>query len=200
MALFLLIIAVVIVVGVVQSKARRRAISMSTASLGELPNFQSTVVYHSPARGYGLAIDAYSNQFAMISPESRAKAFPFSDLVAAELIRNETNVIRASGVGVSDGPLSVGGGKGRIDVQLKSVSLKLYTRDIQRPVYTVCFGRNLELADDWYGRFRSILSTRPIDARSHFAGNLDVAPVTVPSTAKIAFSDFVTGLKGGSTN
>lgn len=155
------------------------------SELSALPEFNaniSDVFFDSSA----LAIDSARGKIAIIEVnfgQRNLSVFGYSDIVAVEVCRdgrsitktNRGSQIAGAAVGaVLLGPvgLLIGGltGSKRVDEKISTLSLKIYTNDIENPVREVTIFSQIPAmkadyvkkvhgpkAEEWYGRLRAIV-------------------------------------------
>lgn len=158
--------------------------------LKAIPDFTPTVSYKSSVCKNAIAIDTQRELIAVLlnplkirSLEAKPSVYPFGDLLAVEVVRNDTSVVKtnrgsqAAGAavgGVLLGPagLLLGGlsASKRQEEKIQKLSVKLYTNDLVNPVQEVLFWDGgsvgvdpsqlqpiLSDLDQWYGRLRVII-------------------------------------------
>jgi hypothetical protein len=180
-----LAIVVLLVIGVVVAASKSEA--QKTGELRRIPGYNPG---YSEDIGWGrptISIDPDSQQFAIVRADQTPKVFRFDQLVAAEIERdgksltktNRGSQVAGAAVGallLGPAGLLLGGltGSKRQEEKIKRLSLKLYTNDLREPVTEVPFYKDLvgqnadsfiirnaaKRADEWYGRFQTILHTR----------------------------------------
>lgn len=158
------------------------------ATLSELSGFKPAATYISPSSKYLLAVAPDKGTFAISMPGLPAKEYAFVELIAVEIERDGSTLtqtkgrIDTKGAAVATaliGPLGmVAGAKTSSTAvtvtRMKTLNLKLIVEDFSDPVMTIPFlesGMSLSIdhkwvkeaqqqADEWYGRFRTILAMR----------------------------------------
>lgn len=159
----------------------------ASRAIRNIPNFRS-VVFDSFETGCAIAIDPSRNQIAIRDRKGKIDRFDFSEIVGAEVVRNGQTVIKTNRgsqlAGAAVGGLLfgaagaiVGGlsGSERVQEKIRKLSLKLYTRDLHRPIREVVayeghamsaflHQSGTEKLDNWYGRMRVILESRDFGA------------------------------------
>lgn len=154
-----------------------------------LDNFTPSICEMLPSSKQAIALDIERRKIALVNTTFSSPysiVIPFDDLIAAEVVRDDTSIHKtnrggqmagAAVGGILLGPagLIVGGlsGSRREEHKIRKIALRIYTRDLVRPVHEVVFfnggsaGMDVSLAeysirfaDEWYGRMRSILDGR----------------------------------------
>ena len=165
-------------------KKNEKEVSKANTVLAIIPDPTPALIeslgYNKPS----LSIDLESKRFVLVTPNLPPKVYDVHQLIAVEIERDGQSVIKsncgsqAAGAAVGAvllGPagLSLGGltGSKRQEENVKRLTLKLYTNDLMSPVVEVPFlsewvGHNVysfvvkqaaKHADEWPGRFRTIL-------------------------------------------
>ncbi|TIX46100.1 MAG: hypothetical protein E5W81_00545 [Mesorhizobium sp.] len=160
------------------------------AKLRRIPDFTPMISYKSPTEQNGIALDLGREKIAIIPNRLTQRqhaleplVYPFSDLIAVEVVRDGLSVVKtkrgsqlagAAIGGVLLGPagIIVGGlsGAKRQENKIEKLSLKLYTNHLVLPVQELVFcdlprvGIDPKRAehvigelDQWYGRLRAIV-------------------------------------------
>lgn len=154
-----------------------------------IPEFSSCIQYISVSCKNAIALDlerkkiaVFLNPIKIRSLETKPIVYPFEDLIAVEVVRDDASVVKtnrgsqAAGAAVGGillGPagMLLGGlsGSRREESKIKKLSIKLYTDDLIRPVQEVLFwdssvGVDVDQIkpifadlDQWYGRLRVIV-------------------------------------------
>lgn len=159
--------------------------------LQRIPDFTQSISYKSGQCDNAIAIDVQREKIAVITnPATSITLDPivycFSDLVAAEIVRDDASVTKTNrgsqvagaevgGVLLGPAGLLVGGlsASRRHEDKIRKLSLKLYSNNLMHPVQEVVFwdsgatGTDPKLLqpvlaelDQWYGRLRAILERK----------------------------------------
>lgn len=186
LGVMLLTFIVIIVLAVARGNSIDKGLKDRIAQIGD---FTPNVSYEATQSKQAIAIDLERRKIAIVSgtlANLYSLVFSFDDLVAAEVTRDDASIHKtnrgsqlagAAVGGILLGPagLIVGGlsGSRREEIKIRKVVLRLYTRDLVRPVHEIVFvdggsaGTDIRsaelfirLADEWYGRMRGILDGR----------------------------------------
>lgn len=185
--IFILFLVISVVIGILKSNAEAASTKRNNEIVRTISDFSAVVSFGGVNYSSGVAIDPSREKFAIISINQESpKIFSFRDLVSVEVLKNEASITttnrgsQLAGAAVGGallGPagLLLGGLSGSKSNQslIKRLSLKIYTNDLIKPVYEICFfdasgtkgynpdsfvlKRPLEELDEWYGRFQTIL-------------------------------------------
>lgn len=153
----------------------------------DIPDFTPALRFDQGDCFASLLLDPEGHQFAIWRFDGEHRKYEFDQLVAVEIERNGSALeltnrgSQAMGAAVGGallGPvgLLIGGltGSKRQEERIKTLVLKIYTNDLHNPVSRVTFfkhpgGRKadapevqaaIEMLEDWYGRFRTILAAQ----------------------------------------
>jgi hypothetical protein len=169
--------------------ARERAATLQAEkvkSLSVISGFSPTIVHEGVPGAYGLAIDPASEQLAIAIPGHPARLYHFSQLVAAEVVKDGETVtttrgkVDTAGAAIATaliGPLGMALGAktsstSRSTNEVSKLALKLFVNDLYSPCFEVPFlsvgvgsdssspwvVKAAKELDDWYGRFRTIIA------------------------------------------
>lgn len=177
------------IIAVVSGNAASAALS---DRLKAIPDFSAEISYTPPAFKNAIALDLEREKIAVLIDPLRLRqlewkpvVYSFSDLIAVEVIKDGSSVIKtqrgsqlagAAIGGVLLGPagLLVGGLSGGKTQQnkIEKLALKLYTNDLTMPVQEILFWNSpgvgvdpnqpgiqdaAKQLDQWYGRLRAII-------------------------------------------
>jgi hypothetical protein len=185
-----LLFVLFIIISVALDGARNKAFD---EQISQIPDFSSSIAYKGASCKNAVAIDIEREKIVTIlnplkirSLETKPSVISFTDLLSVEVFRDDASVTKtnrgsqlagAAVGGVLLGPagLLLGGlsGSKRNEAKVKTLSLKLYTNDIVRPVQEIFFfdggsvgidasqlSSQLNDLDQWYGRFKAIIAKR----------------------------------------
>lgn len=175
-----LIVAIFVVHGIVSAANKAANEKRGTTAITKIAA-GPLAVEEAFATGHAIGIDAERN-FVVLSDNSGPVSLPFAAIIAVEVVANGQSLTKAVGAAVTVpgllGPVMIGAGSQRHIERIRSLSLKIYTTDIQRPVREVFVVRELNLKkgglnydfyskklDRWYGRLRVIVEGRPLEVR-----------------------------------
>jgi hypothetical protein len=157
----------------------------------DLSVFKGSVIHMPKSLGRGISIDPENSLFAVMGRTGPTNVFRFDDLVAVDVVQNDSSrqvtnrKSQALGVavgGVLLGPagMLIGGlsGSKRIDTKVTKLALKITTNHLHTPVIEIPFfldpsGQKIDsdevrlatlALEQWVGRFQAILAARTAKA------------------------------------
>jgi hypothetical protein len=165
--------------------ARSHLVDRAESAFATLENFEPAKKWINPLNGAGIAVDAGRSKLALIEKRGKCSVLDFQNIVAVEVCKNGTSIIktnRGSQVagavigGALFGPvgLLVGAltGVRRKSEKINRLSLKIYVADVLNPAREIVFYEGTPIKaegfvhnsagsalEEWHDRLRVIVAS-----------------------------------------